>query len=85
MVLNFGRGTILTRTTTTVLYQPANCPLCGKGNKPIELDRKAFDAWWNGVHIQNAFPMILSSVRETMLNGCHPKCFNEMFKEDDEE
>jgi hypothetical protein len=78
-------GTVISQTTQTVIWQPINCPLCGGRNKPMELDRKAFEAWQGGTYIQHAFPMLPPGQREVMITGAHAECFDRMFPEEDDD
>lgn len=37
-----------------------------------------------GAYIQDAFPDLLAPAREQIMSGIHPKCWIEIFGEDDE-
>lgn len=76
--------TILNLTPSTVTVAPPNCPLCGKGHPSMVLNRDMYVTWQQGVFIQNAFPNLSAEDREVLISGTHPKCFNELFPEDDD-
>jgi hypothetical protein len=43
-----------------------------------------YDRWKvNGEYIQNVFPEEPKDIREWMISGTHPKCWDEMFPEED--
>ena len=61
------------------------CPFCGK-TQEIEVDY--FDFWmWSeqGICAQNAFPYLTANEREALISGICPKCWDDMFKEGDED
>jgi hypothetical protein len=37
----------------------------------------------NGAYAQDAFPDLLAPIREQIISGTHPECWNEIFKDDD--
>jgi len=37
----------------------------------------------NGANAQDAFPDLLAPIREQIISGTHPECWNEIFKDDD--
>jgi hypothetical protein len=39
----------------------------------------------NNEYVQDVFPLLSKEDREVMISGKHPKCWNEMFAELDEE
>jgi hypothetical protein len=39
----------------------------------------------NNEYVQDVFPLLSKEDREVMISGTHPKCWNEMFAELDEE
>ena len=61
------------------------CPFCGK-TQEIEVDY--FDFWmWSeqGMCAQDAFPYLTVNEREALISGICPKCWDDMFGEDDED
>lgn len=45
--------------------------------------RAGRSAWERGAHIQDAFPRLPPEDREILISGTCPKCWNEIFGEDD--
>lgn len=69
--------------TTTV--RTPQCVVCGKVSYiTVETIRLR---WWQdeGMHIQRAFPDLSPDVREVMISGTHPKCWDVLFPEEDDE
>ena len=50
----------------------------------IELDEKRYLEWQNGELIQRVFPEMSADEREILISGTHPKCWNEMFGDENE-
>jgi hypothetical protein len=59
---------------------PTRCPSCTK-TFVIEVPDSEFEAWQGGVLIQNAMPSVPADVREQLVSGIDPKCWDEMFSE----
>jgi hypothetical protein len=59
------------------------CCVCGK-DACVTVDRTKFDRWYNGEHIQNVWPEMSPDVREMMISGTHPKCWEELFNEEED-
>lgn len=59
------------------------CPWC-HNIAEIRVLRDQYNAWKSGVLAQDAFPNLSASEREIIISGTHPKCWDEMWKEDDE-
>lgn len=53
------------------------CPICGSV-KNVEVFKKDYIAWDNGVLIQRAFPYLDANDRERLSTGICPKCWDEM-------
>ena len=61
------------------------CMQCGQqGTMTVWEDD--YQRYLNGAHIQDAFPDLLAPAREQILSGTHPQCWEEIFRdiEDDE-
>jgi len=59
------------------------CVHCGKADM-YQITLAEWIAWQvKGQYIQSVFPHKTADEREFMLNGTHPKCFEEMFYEQD--
>ena len=59
------------------------CNLCGV-KKDIAVDKKAYDDWKNGMLAQKAFPELSAEDREWIISQTCPKCWDKMFKEEEE-
>lgn len=57
-----------------------NCQLC---NQPtiMTVNIAEFNAWRDGMLIQDAFPTMSSENRELLISGTHPECWDKMFSE----
>lgn len=61
-----------------------NCVVCGKPYS-VEVDEEGWNAWRNGELIQNALPDMTAGDREFLISQICPTCFDDLFKEDDED
>lgn len=62
------------------------CPHCGAQNK-LTLPGSAIHGirrWRAGEYIQVALPDLTAEQREALITGIHQRCWDEMFKEDDD-
>ena len=71
-----------------IIQTPA-CTLC-KQTSTIDLtpeEQQAYEKWQNGELrlVQDAFPQWDDDKRELLISGTHPKCWNEIFLDEDEE
>ena len=60
------------------------CPFCGKENF-LTLSADDFNAWQNGMSVQDAFPYLSADEREGLITGICPECWDKMFPSDDPE
>ena len=60
------------------------CPICGKVNE-IEVNEADYLDWNDGMLAQDAFPYLPADVREMLISGICPSCWNRMFCVDEEE
>ena len=60
------------------------CPLCGK-TSTVEIEQDKMDRWRQGEYVQNVFPEWTADERELLITGTHPKCWDEMFEQDEPE
>ena len=60
------------------------CPLCGHANE-VEVNEDDYWDWQDGELVKNAFPYLAPSEREMLISGTCPKCWNNMFKDDEED
>lgn len=73
----------------TVLAVTKQCPMC-RGNGEVELPRRGFFRWRDGMLIQDALPGLPVELREQLISGLHPACQDELYgafddEDDDEE
>ncbi len=61
-----------------ILTKP--CGYCGCQSE-LEVDQQQYENWKNGMLAQNAFPDMDKEVREMLISGTHPDCWNELFGE----
>lgn len=59
------------------------CPMCGKYHA-IEVPEAGLIAYERGALIQDAFPKLTASEREMLKTGICPKCWREMFEDEEE-
>ena len=57
------------------------CPICGKGDV-VTVDTERYQAWKDGMLIQDAFPGMPSTTRELILTGTCSECWSEMGEEE---
>ena len=60
---------------------------CFSCNKLVsfEVSEEGYDKYIKGAHVQNAFPNLSAELREMFLSGICPTCWDEMFKDIDDE
>ena len=64
-------------------YIDAKCPNCGKITR-IDMTDEQYKMYVNGEsYIQNIFPNFSPAVREMLITGICPTCWNEIFKNDE--
>lgn len=71
---------------TTVKLRSKECPGCGDA-ADLEVSSEGL-ALWNGgrgAHIQVAFPELPAGDRERLMTGYCPRCWDELFPEEDDE
>ena len=64
--------------TTTTFIRTRRCFHCGEQGI-LELPNAGIEAYENGSLIQDAFPELDRQLREQIITGTHPKCWEEMF------
>lgn len=65
------------------------CSWC-RQESTVEVDAQGLWDWEHGMCVQDAFPHLSRAVREQLVNGTHPACWDEMFagfgdEDDDDE
>lgn len=62
---------------TTVVLTTPRCGMCGKTGA-VEVSAEGYLARTNGALIQDAFPDLDKALREQIVSGTHPKCWEQM-------
>ena len=66
----------------TIEFRTSRCPYCGQhGSVRVTLDGQARRA--AGELAQNAFPEMPAGLREQIISGTHPACFDALFADDE--
>lgn len=55
-----------------------HCTYC-KRDSVVEVPREGFNAWQSGMKIQDALPELDKGVREMLISGIHPDCWDRMW------
>ena len=63
---------------------PPPCPRCGV-QEPVFVDEHELRSYEGGALIQDAFPNLSSSERETLLSGYCSSCWDELFPPEDDD
>lgn len=64
-------------------YVTKDCPSCNK-HGTLTIWEDDFTRYLNGATAEDAFPDILAPVREQIISGTHPECWNKIFKDKNE-
>ncbi len=64
-------------SNTTVLMRTPTCAMCGKGGF-VEVFSEGYMARKKGASVQEAFSELDMSLREQIISGTHPKCWESM-------
>lgn len=64
-------------SNTTVLMRTPICMMCSKGGF-VEVSSEGYMARKRGALIQEAFSDLDKSLREQIISGTHPKCWESM-------
>jgi hypothetical protein len=62
-----------------------SCTQCGTVQKPVKVQFSEFHNWTRGLKVQQAFPYLTSTERELLISGTCAKCWDDMFKEPDDD
>ena len=61
------------------------CPICGKYHS-VFVEKEDYHKWLEGnSHVQDVFPYLKAEDREILISGVCPKCWNNIFPEEEEE
>ena len=69
--------------STTYIVETPKCFHCGVGGT-VEVPMKGFLIRQLGGLIQDAYPDLPAPLREQMVSGTHPQCWEEMFGPEEE-
>jgi hypothetical protein len=64
-------------SNTTILMRTPTCLMCSAGGF-VEVSSEGYMAHKRGAVIQEAFPELDKSLREQIISGTHPKCWESM-------
>jgi hypothetical protein len=67
----------------TVKVVTSPCIVCGD-TSDLFVDLDSWQAWRNGMLIQDAFPELTPTEREWIKMGTHPQCWETMFEGEEE-
>jgi hypothetical protein len=70
-------------SNTTVVTSPP-CQLCHK-TSDFTLDAEKVERWRAGEFIQDVFPELTANQREQIISGVHPKCWDILFPDDEDQ
>lgn len=60
------------------------CPVCGT-TVTLVVNAADYKAWQGGVFAQAAFPYLSPELRETLISGICPPCWDEMFTDNEDD
>lgn len=69
--------------TVAVLLNTKPCIHCGKKGS-VMVSGEGYLAYINGAFVQDAFPDLALDLREQIISGTHPACWQKMFGDIDE-
>jgi hypothetical protein len=71
-------------TPMMTAFATRRCPVCYKTGT-IMVDEKELFAYLRGEYVQDAFKSLTVPLREQIISGMHPKCWEAVFGQDREE
>lgn len=69
---------------TTKLITTRRCMVCGDDGT-LELPVDGIAKYEGGAFVQDAFPELPKDLREQIISGTHPQCWNDLFGSFDDE
>lgn len=66
-----------------ITFTTPACQACTKTSE-FTLDDEKVSRWQAGAYIQDVWPEMTMNDRELIISGTHPKCWEELFAEEDE-
>jgi hypothetical protein len=71
------------RSEDNTSFVTSLCGYCDKSSVVL-LPTDRFKSWRAGQHVQHAFPELSEVVRELLMSGTHPECWDLMFADFDD-
>ncbi len=71
-------------TSEIITVQTPVCFHCRRAGF-VQVLESDLEKYRNGMHAQEAFPEMPKELREQLISGTHPACWEEMFKDDEDE
>lgn len=71
-------------TESTMEVTTMNCFHCNQPST-MTVNIAEFNAWRDGLLIQEAFPTMSTQDRELLMTGTHPACWDAMFSDEEED
>lgn len=68
------------RVETRVPVTTPACMVCGR-TSTLEVDARAYDSWKRGALVQVAFAQESEELREMLITGLHPDCWDSLWDE----
>lgn len=59
------------------------CLVCAE-RATVQVPYDSWVEWQAGMHVQDAFPQLSPGIREVLISGTHPKCFDALMADEDE-
>ena len=63
---------------TLITVDTKRCSICNKKGT-LQVEESEYQAWRDGAHVQNAMPKMKPELREQLISGIHPECWNQLF------
>ena len=67
----------------TIATKP--CVHCGKSGTIYPVWLRDYRIYMDGTHVQIAFPDLAPALREQIISGTHPECWDEIFGDEEED
>lgn len=67
----------------TVTVRTPTCYACGKRGE-VQVLRSDWDRYYAGAYAQVAFPELPTGLREQIVSGTHPACWDAIFGDDED-
>lgn len=70
--------------TAIIEISTKSCMMCNKKGT-VNVDVEGYELYSSGVMVQDAFPELSDDVREMIITGTHPECWDAMFPDEEDE